>query len=175
VLALNVLHGCATIQLTRGYNTLVDADDWPGLSRFSWQANCGSGRGGCYASRTTLAREARDRTSRRMHHAVLMASGRPRPPGLECRHLNGDSLDNRGENLAWGTGAENARDQALHGTACRGESNGQATMTAAIVRAARELHREGRSAAGLARMFGVSETTMRYAIAGRNWSWVGDD
>jgi hypothetical protein len=36
-------------------------------------------------------------------------------PHLEVRHLNGMRLDNRPENLCWGTKAENARDILRHG------------------------------------------------------------
>lgn len=40
-------------------------------------------------------------------------------PGHQVRHLNGDQLDNRADNLAWGTCRENAQDRVLHGTAFR--------------------------------------------------------
>jgi hypothetical protein len=48
--ALNVLHDCATIQLTQGRNTLVDVDDWPELSRHRWYA-LPTPRGAYYAVR----------------------------------------------------------------------------------------------------------------------------
>jgi len=35
--------------------------------------------------------------------------------GPQCRHLNGIRVDNRLENLAWGTPADNAKDQLRHG------------------------------------------------------------
>lgn len=38
------------------------------------------------------------------------------PSGMVVRHLNGDPQDNRPENLAIGTQAENIADQVLHGT-----------------------------------------------------------
>jgi hypothetical protein len=34
----------------------------------------------------------------------------------EVRHLNGDCIDNRASNLAWGTRSENAHDKVRHGT-----------------------------------------------------------
>lgn len=40
----------------------------------------------------------------------------PRPPGLVVRHLNGNSLDDRPENLAYGTVSENVLDEVSHGT-----------------------------------------------------------
>lgn len=50
-----------------------------------------------------------------VHHAVLEAFVEPRPPGKECRHLNGCSDDNRLVNLEWGTRADNNRDRTKHG------------------------------------------------------------
>lgn len=50
-----------------------------------------------------------------VHRLVLLAfSGEPEE-GQEARHLNGDRVDNRPENLKWGTHAENQLDQVAHG------------------------------------------------------------
>lgn len=51
-----------------------------------------------------------------VHKAVAAAFYGLRPEGLETRHLNGDALDNRVENLRYGTRAENAQDRLRHGT-----------------------------------------------------------
>lgn len=40
----------------------------------------------------------------------------PRPDGLVCRHLDGDSTNNAADNLAWGTPSENTHDSVRHGT-----------------------------------------------------------
>lgn len=55
--------------------------------------------------------------SRLIHHLVLETFVGPCPPGMECRHLNGNPKDNRLENLKWGTRSENQRDSIKHGTA----------------------------------------------------------
>lgn len=47
---------------------------------------------------------------------VLKTFDRPRPDGLEARHLDGDKSNNRLLNLVWGTGSENTLDQVRHGT-----------------------------------------------------------
>lgn len=39
-----------------------------------------------------------------------------RPEGQQVRHLNGDSTDNRVDNLAYGTPSENQLDSLRHGT-----------------------------------------------------------
>lgn len=50
-----------------------------------------------------------------VHVLVITAFCGPRPGDSECRHLNGDRLDNRLVNLAWGTSAENSQDMVDHG------------------------------------------------------------
>lgn len=50
-----------------------------------------------------------------VHSLVASAFYGPRPDGMCIRHLNGDSLDNRVENLRYGTSAENAQDTVRHG------------------------------------------------------------
>lgn len=52
--------------------------------------------------------------SRLVHHLVLEAFVGPKPPGLECRHLNGVENDNRLENLRWDTRGNNSRDKKWH-------------------------------------------------------------
>lgn len=39
----------------------------------------------------------------------------PLPPGKETRHKDGDSTNNRRDNLSYGTKAENAEDRRAHG------------------------------------------------------------
>lgn len=53
---------------------------------------------------------------RSVHTLVLEAFHGPCPDGLQGRHVNGDSHDNRAENLRWGTNSENTLDQVRHGT-----------------------------------------------------------
>ena len=56
------------------------------------------------------------RASKLVHVLVCEAFHGPRPDGLEARHLNGDQLDNRADNLAWGTRSRNMLDAVKHGT-----------------------------------------------------------
>lgn len=48
--------------------------------------------------------------SRRVHTLVIEAHVGPRPPGHECCHINDDRLDNRADNLYWGTRSDNLHD-----------------------------------------------------------------
>lgn len=50
------------------------------------------------------------------HRLVLLTFVGPSPAGMECRHLNGKSQDNRLDNLRWGTPTENQMDRIRHGT-----------------------------------------------------------
>jgi len=50
----------------------------------------------------------------RIHHLVLAAFVGPRPERLETRHLDGNSTNNRLENLQYGTNAENTQDRMRH-------------------------------------------------------------
>lgn len=51
----------------------------------------------------------------RLHKMVMLAFVGPCPRGQEVRHLNGDAIDNRLVNLAYGTPSENRQDTLLHG------------------------------------------------------------
>lgn len=63
----------------------------------------------------TLSKDSRSQKCF-VHMLVLAAFVGPRPDGLVTRHLNGDSEDNRIENLTYGTQADNLRDRVRHGT-----------------------------------------------------------
>jgi hypothetical protein len=79
-----------TINLTRGFVTIVDDEDHEALARFRWYA---SGKPPyIYAQRD----ERRDGLRRAiMMHRVIASA----PPRLVVDHLNGDGLDNRRANL----------------------------------------------------------------------------
>src|SRR5262249_27903182 len=57
----------------------------------------------------------------RVNVLILWAFTGSRPDGLEAAHLDGDRSNNRVENLAWKTHAENIADKAGHGTVRKGE------------------------------------------------------
>jgi len=64
----------------------------------------------------TLSLGSRKKQQRvRVHNLVAETFIGPRPERAHIRHLNGDSFDNRLENLAYGTAAENAADTIRHG------------------------------------------------------------
>jgi hypothetical protein len=118
-----------------------------------------------------------------LHVLVLAAfvSGRP-ARGMQARHLNGDPLDNRLENLAWGTPKQNGEDKVRHGRSLKGEKNNlygnirfrggknpMAKFTEEDVRDIRSAAAAGQSTAEIARARGVTYQAI-YAIVHRiNW------
>lgn len=88
------------------------------------------------------------------------------------RHLNGDAMDNRPRNLAWGTKKENAEDSAAHGTRTRGSRHWKAVLTADEVRAIRAARAGGASGPAIAQRFGITKGHV-YSIANRRiWTWL---
>lgn len=57
------------------------------------------------------------KATRFVHRLVLEAFVGPCPEGQQCRHLDGNPLNNQLSNLAWGTPRENHADSVRHGTA----------------------------------------------------------
>lgn len=66
--------------------------------------------------RVTIYDTRLDRVTKYVHALVCSAFHGPKSdPKLQVRHLNGDRLDNRPENLRWGTCSENMHDRVRHG------------------------------------------------------------
>lgn len=104
-----------------------------------------------------------------VHALVLDAFTGPRPEGFVARHLNGDRLDNRACNLAWGTPAENSADMIAHGRSLRGEKHHMAKLTWTEVHAIRTAKASGAKRKDLADKFGVSRATITDIISHRHW------
>lgn len=74
------------------------------------------------------------------HSLVAHCFHGPRPKGLQVRHLDGDPLNNRADNLAYGTARQNAQDAKMHGTLVRGQGFKNARLTDRGVAAIRRLN-----------------------------------
>jgi sRNA-binding carbon storage regulator CsrA len=104
--------------------------------------------------------------NRPIHVLVLICFVGPRPAGLVSRHLNGNHLDNRVENLAWGTHTENHADRDAHGRTARGERNGNVRISDAEVAALHLLRSRGWSYLRLARLFAISKSQVGRILKG---------
>jgi hypothetical protein len=106
----------------------------------------------------------------KVHKLVLEAFAGPRPQDQVCRHLNGNSRDNRFSNLAWGTAAENAQDSIRHGTSItlrRGDEHPRTRLKQAQVQEIIERNRNGESQRRLAQEFGVTVLWILKIVHGR--------
>jgi len=100
-------------------------------------------------------------------HRLVAAAFHPNPDGLPCvRHINGNPMDNRAENLAWATYAENEADKHSHGT---WETRRSGKLDEAQITSARKWHGEGMSRKAIALELGVSPPTISRLLNGRTW------
>ena len=110
---------------------------------------------------------------RPVHRLVLEAFVGLRPPGMQCRHLNGDSFDCRLDNLKWGTKEENEADRRAHGRIPRGTRCNKASIDEDKAMEIKRLLRiPGIPKTQIAKIAGVS----RYIVTGiakkRTWRHV---
>ena len=105
-----------------------------------------------------------------VHCLVAEAFIGVKPAGLVVRHLDGDKLNNKSSNLAYGTVAENNADKVRHGTSSAGERNPKAKITANAAAQIRERHALGVSAKSLAAEYDLNASTVHRIVAGRYWA-----
>jgi hypothetical protein len=102
----------------------------------------------------------------RVHHAVLLAFGSPRPEGLVCRHLDDNPANNRLDNLRWGTYQENVDDAIRNDRIRHGEAKPGCRLTVAQVLEIREDRRPARE---VGPDYGVSHTAVLRIRRGDRW------
>ncbi|ARP92529.1 hypothetical protein CAL14_05520 [Bordetella genomosp. 9] len=104
-------------------------------------------------------------------HRLVLAAYKGLPPAGEniARHLNGDSLDNRPSNLAWGTHKSNRDDAVRHGTTGFGPLAPRRKLTQDQVMEIRRQASMGVPCQELANRYGVGRYYIPRIVAGRNW------
>ena len=112
--------------------------------------------------------------TRTVHRVVLETFIGLRPKRMECRHLDGNTENNKLNNLCWGTSKENEMDKIKHGTACNGERVNNAKLTAAEVTGIRRLYKSGQWRQWeLAEMFSVHNSVVSEIVNRKAWKHLG--
>lgn len=109
-----------------------------------------------------------------VHRLVLRIFVGPCPKGMEVLHGDGDSKNNRIENLRYGTRQENVDDCLRHGTRPKGSRSGSSRLHEEDIPIIRKLHRRGFTMKKIANFYEVGDETIRAIILGRTWSHVKD-
>lgn len=105
--------------------------------------------------------------SRAVHRLVLHAFSGPRPEGMVGRHLNSASLDNRAENLAWGTPKQNMADRDEAGRGPQGTRNPRCALTPHQVL---EVRASSDTALVLAAKYSVTRESIYNIRKGATWA-----
>ena len=105
----------------------------------------------------------------RLHRLVLEAFVSPRPPGMECRHLDGNRLNYSLDNLKWDTRSENMRNKTGHGTTNKGSKHWKAKLNEKQVIEIQELLKMGVSCIEIAKRFNVSRQCVSNIKFNRIW------
>lgn len=104
-----------------------------------------------------------------VHTLVLEAFDKPRPPGLQCAHLDGNPANNLPNNLKWVTCKENHAHLKIHGTDNAGERHPMRKLDAKQVREIRALAESGLLPVEIEKRFPVSLSTICRIIKRVNW------
>lgn len=109
----------------------------------------------------------------RMHTLVLNTFIGHKPKGMECRHLDGNPVNNKLSNLKWGTHSENQQDSIKHGTFFhpdnRGEKHNMVKLTDTKVMEIRYLLILGISHVQIAKQFNVNPSTISHINTCKTW------
>lgn len=107
---------------------------------------------------------------RGVHRLVCMAFHGEPQEGHETRHLNGITIDNRPQNLCWGTPAENMQDRIRLGTQ-KGSSNNNAKLTEEIVKLIRQRSKR-ESRVKLSAIYGLDPSTVSNIVRRKTWRHI---
>jgi len=112
-------------------------------------------------------------TYHQVNRAVCRAfHGLPPSEIHEAAHLDGMTENNRPENLAWKTPADNAKDKVKYGTAPIGAKNTQAKLNDSLVVDIIKRYAAGETSKALADEHVVSTSNILMVIRGAAWSHV---
>jgi len=111
--------------------------------------------------------------SQYVHTLLLNTFVRPKKTGEQCRHLDGNKLNNNLSNLKWGTYEENFADRWLHDEHPIGVRVGISKLNDVAVKVLRYLYKKkGIDSVVLGKAYKMAPNNIRHAIAGRTWKHV---
>ena len=87
-------------------------------------------------------------------------------------HINGNSFDNRVDNLKWGTPKENNFDKIAHGTYQYGEKNPGVKLNNDIVSKIKSMYKEGIRICEISKYLKVNANTVKNITSGRDWKHI---
>lgn len=107
-------------------------------------------------------------------HRLILLANKGLPPSSKhiTRHLDGNPMNNDIENLEWGTYQDNFNDAVKHGTRGLGEDHPSNKLSIAQVVKIKNYLLTGRQPTSLARIFGVSQTTIIEIRKGEIWRHI---
>lgn len=108
-----------------------------------------------------------------LSRSILLAFVGPCPKGMECCHNDGNSLNNRVENLRWDTPKNNQKDRIKHGTYQYGEKNKSAKLLNNDIFNIREMYATGKyTQREIARIYHLSPVTIFDIVHRKNWKHI---
>lgn len=112
-----------------------------------------------------------------IHRLVLETCVGPRPPGMECRHLDGNPVNNNLSNLKWGTKSENQLDSIQHGTqVClgrQGEKHPSSKLSLAGVRMIIYMAKTGLfTQKEIAKQYGIGQQLVSLLLNRKRWKHI---
>ena len=108
-----------------------------------------------------------------VHKFVIETFHGARPiEGMVCRHLDGNYLNNRADNLQWGTHKENSFDRWEHGTMSTGTRHWRTRLTDDDVIKIRQLKKSGITNVLLGELFGIKRRQISSIVNRRAWSHI---
>ena len=113
--------------------------------------------------------------TRYIHRLVLEIFVGSCPPGMECRHLDGNPKNNKLDNLCWGNHSENQYDAVKHRTHVdnRGEKHGLAKLTEQDVRMIIYMYRTGLFLQKeIAKIYGIYQNTVSRIVNRKRWGYL---
>lgn len=110
------------------------------------------------------------RTTKTLHRMICLAfHGPPPTPAHHARHLDGDYLNNKSDNLAWGTAKDNYQDRLVYGNEPVGARNSNARLATDQVLSIKSRLDKGEPAKAIAADFGVAFQSVYNIKNGLTW------